>query len=413
MSRLLRFFNDHLRAHAPLIAGASLLLLLAGLCQGALIASIKFVFDDGKAHALPAAQTGLFGQLEHLRAWAMAHLPEASALRTGLLIPLVLVLLFAMKGLFTYAGTLLMVRSGIRATQAFRERLFAHLLTQEPAFFQKHPVGELITRSISDVGAVQGIASNQLAEAVREICVALTMLATVLYMDWQLSLTLFLAGPLVVLPVKRLSQRIRKVNHRNQEASSRLLQRLKEVFSNIRVVQGFARESYEVTRFQLQNQELYRLGMKSARASALSTPTRTSTPPRSSANTPGAPGATQPRETRRSAGRNWRRIRAPACGLRTAPTSASTGEPCGSSPRWWAAPKRTAAPPIIGQTSRNPESKDPAPSPRRTDAPPGPSPRGTARAEPRKDTREAPFRQVGAHGRRSRDRVRSSAAHPR
>ena len=272
MSRLLRFFNDHLRPHAPLIAGASLLLLLAGLCQGALIASIKFVFDDGKAHALQASQPGLFSQLEHLRAWAMARLPEASILRAGLLVPLVLVSLFALKGVLIYTGTLLMVRSGILATQALRERLFAHFMTQEPAFFQKHPVGELITRSISDVGAVQGIASNQLAEAVREICVALTMLVTVLYMDWQLSLTLFLAGPLVVLPVKKLSQRIRKVNHRNQEASSRLLQRLKEVFSNIRVVQAFARESYEVQRFKIQNQELYRLGMKSARASALSTP---------------------------------------------------------------------------------------------------------------------------------------------
>jgi subfamily B ATP-binding cassette protein MsbA len=272
MSRILRFFKDHLRPHAPFIAGASLLLLLAGLCQGALIASIRFVFDDGQVKAAHAAQSGLFGQLEHLRAWALARLPEASALRTGLLVPLVLVSLFALKGLLTYSGTLLMVRSGIRATQAFRERLFAHLMGQEPAFFQKHPVGELLTRCISDVGAVQGIASNQLAEAVREVCVALTMLATVLYMDWQLSLTLFLAGPLVVFPVKKLSQRIRKVNHRNQEASSRLLQRLKEVFSNVRVVQAFAREAYEVDRFRAQNQELYRLGMKSARASALSTP---------------------------------------------------------------------------------------------------------------------------------------------
>ena len=272
MSRLLRFFNDHLRTHVPLIAGASVLLLLAGLCQGALIASIKFVFDDGKARSLHMVQPGLFGQLETLRAWTLARLPEASALRNGLLVPLVLVCIFALKGLLTYSGTLLMVKSGIRATQALRERLFAHFLRQEPAFFQKHPVGELLTRSISDVGAVQGIASNQLAEAVREICVAITMLITVLFMDWQLSLTLFLAGPLVVFPIKRLSQRIRRVNHRNQEASSRLLQRLKEVFSNIRVVQAFAREPYEVERFRERNRELYQLGMKSARASALSTP---------------------------------------------------------------------------------------------------------------------------------------------
>ena len=112
MSRLLRFFKDHLRPHAPLIAGASLLLLLAGLCQGAIIASIKFIFDDGKVHALQAAQPGLFGQLERLRAWAMASLPEASALRSGgLLVPAVLVLLFTLKGLFTYGGILLMVRT--------------------------------------------------------------------------------------------------------------------------------------------------------------------------------------------------------------------------------------------------------------------------------------------------------------
>ena len=272
MSRLLRFFNDHLRTHVPLIAGASVLLLLAGLCQGALIASIKFVFDDGKARSLHMVQPGLFGQLETLRAWTLARLPEASALRNGLLVPLVLVCIFALKGLLTYSGTLLMVKSGIRATQALRERLFAHFLAQEPAFFQKHPVGELLTRSISDVGAVQGIASNQLAEAVREICVAITMLITVLFMDWQLSLTLFLAGPLVVFPIKRLSQRIRRVNHRNQEASSRLHQRLKDVISNIRVVQAFAREPYEVERFRERNRELYQLGMKSARASALSTP---------------------------------------------------------------------------------------------------------------------------------------------
>ena len=106
MSRLLRFFKDHLRPHAPFIAGATLLLLLAGLCQGALIASIKFVFDDGKVHALPGPQHGLFAQLEHLRAWVLHRLPEASVLRAnGLLVPLVLVSLFTLKGLFTYSGT--------------------------------------------------------------------------------------------------------------------------------------------------------------------------------------------------------------------------------------------------------------------------------------------------------------------
>jgi subfamily B ATP-binding cassette protein MsbA len=133
-------------------------------------------------------------------------------------------------------------------------------------------VGELLQRCINDVGAVQGIASNQFADAVREGTIALAMLGTILYMNWRLSLTLFIAGPLVVYPIRKLNRRIRTINHRNMEASSRLLQRLKEVFSNIRVVLGFAREPFEQERFHQQNDEIYRLAMKSARAGAISHP---------------------------------------------------------------------------------------------------------------------------------------------
>lgn len=274
MSSIRRFYREHLLRFIPAILGGTLLLLAAGLCQGLLIGSLNFVFKDNLQMAPPGAKAvGAFAALEHMKLWLMAHLPQRESLQqSARFVPLLMVSLFLLKGLLTYSGTLLMVRSGIRATQALRERLFAHLLNQEPAFFQKHPVGELITRCISDVGAVQGIASNQLAEAVREICVATSMVGWLMWMNWKLSLTLFIAGPLVVVPVRKLSRRIRAVNHRNQEASSLLLQRLKEVFSNIRVVLGFARESFEVKRFQKQNHELYRLGMKSARASALSTP---------------------------------------------------------------------------------------------------------------------------------------------
>ena len=119
---------------------------------------------------------------------------------------------------------------------------------------------------------MQGIASNQFADAVRELTMALAMLTTIMVMNWRLSLTLFIAGPLVVLPIKKLSQRIRRINHRNMEASSLLLQRLKEVFSNIRVVLGFAREPFEEARFHEQNEELFRLMMKSARAQSVAHP---------------------------------------------------------------------------------------------------------------------------------------------
>ncbi|MBL0211077.1 MAG: ATP-binding cassette domain-containing protein [Holophagaceae bacterium] len=272
MSVFRRFFKDHLLKYLPLNLGGFLLLMLAGLCQVLLIQTLNFVFKDNlQMGGAPGLSS--MAKMAEFKAWLMSLMPQGSMLQhSTYFVPALLVSIFVLKGAFSYSGTLLMVRSGIKATQALRERLFAHFMRMEPAFFQKHPVGELLTRSIADVGAVQSIASNQMAEAMREITIAAGMFAYLLYMNWKLTLLLLVAGPLVVLPVKNLSRRIRRVNHRNQEASSRLLQRLKEVFSNIRVVLGFAREPYELDRFRLQNEELYRLGMKSARASALSTP---------------------------------------------------------------------------------------------------------------------------------------------
>lgn len=282
MSAFFRFYREHLKRFLPLIAGGSVLLTLAGACQSAMIGIIQLIFSlllrmgelPGKTSPVPLEHLGGVARaLAVVKAWLAAHLPSAQTLQERIwILPALLVLVFLLKGVLTYAGTLVMVRSGIKATISLRERLFSHLLGQEPAFFQRHPVGELLQRCITDVGAVQGIASNQLADAVREITQAVVMLATVMYINWRLSLTLFIAGPLVVLPIKKLSQRIRRINHRNMEASSRLLQRLKEVFSNIRVVLGFAREPFEEERFRQQNQELFRLGMKSARVAAISHP---------------------------------------------------------------------------------------------------------------------------------------------
>jgi subfamily B ATP-binding cassette protein MsbA len=272
MSSLRRFFREHLAPYLLQNLGGFLLLMLAGLCQGALVTTLKFVFEENLGMGAPKG-VDAFAAAAAAKAWLMDLLPSTSSLREGVyFVPALLVVIFVVKGLLTYTGTLVMVRSGLRATQSLRERLFGHLLKQEPAFFQKHPVGELLTRSVNDVAAVQGIASNQFAEAMREVTTAVALLATVLWMNWRLSLAIFIAGPLVVLPIRKLSRRIRKVNHGNQEASARLLQRLKEVFSNIRVVLGFAREPFEAARFHARNEELFRLGLKSARASALSTP---------------------------------------------------------------------------------------------------------------------------------------------
>jgi len=276
MGYLGRFYREHLKPYILAIVGGMLLLQLGAMCHGLTTTMLRYVFPAAKT-ADKVAETGIFALVDKVQAsfqHLLGHLlGNGDALRTNAYaLPALIVLLFFLKGAFTFAGTMVIVKSGIKATQALRERLFRRTLDMEPSFFHKHPVGELLQRCINDVAQVQGIASNQLAEAMKEITVALAMFITVMAMSWQLTLAVFFAVPLVVFPIQKLSKRIRSVNHRNMEASARLLQRLKEVFTNIRVVMGFAREKYEVERFHHQQHELYRLGMKAARASFLTHP---------------------------------------------------------------------------------------------------------------------------------------------
>jgi len=273
MRILYRFFHDYLRPNLGLIIGGSALAALAGLLQTVLIGCLKWVFEAFDPQA--AAGGGIPDALPAFtatKAWLMTHLPNGSALQTSAFVPLVVMVLFAIKGLCAYSSSMLLARSGLRATQKLRERLFGHLLGQEPAFFQQYPVGDLLTRCITDVWQVYGIATTQFAELVRESITAVAGIAFVLYLDWKRSIVLLLAGPLVIMPLKSLSQRIRRIYYKNQEAISAQLQRLKEVFSNIRLVKGFAREGYEAKRFEGQNAELFKIGLRSAHAAAMSHP---------------------------------------------------------------------------------------------------------------------------------------------
>ena len=121
MSSFLRFFHEHLKRFLPLIVCGSLLLTLAGACQGLMIGLLRFVLDDSLAMGGGQDPTGMTMQV---KAWLFVHLPSAANVRQQVyLVPAALVLVFILKGVFTYSGTLLMVRSGIRATLALRERI--------------------------------------------------------------------------------------------------------------------------------------------------------------------------------------------------------------------------------------------------------------------------------------------------
>ncbi len=268
MNSVRRFLRHHLRPYLPGALAGGLVLTVGNSLQAMILVALKLLFD----HQLRMGGQGP-AQWPHAIQALTRFLPPAATLQSNiLLIPALIAGLFFMRGLLLYGGSVLVARSGMKAVKDLRERLFDRVLGQDPAFFQAKPVGELMNRILGDVGLVQQLVSTQVAELLRQVTMAAVMVVLIVRTDWRLALVLVLLFPLVFLPIKHITRLIRRQGHKAQSSADVLLQRLKEVLSNMRVVKAFAREDYESRRFQDQSQGLYRLGMKVIRIQALSSP---------------------------------------------------------------------------------------------------------------------------------------------
>ena len=313
MPPLQRFLRYHLKPYLPGTLIGALLFTLSNSLQAIIFLSLKLMFDNQFAMGTPIkatpppvvieqATTPLVrsGQVkpsfvprEQAKSYLVpsvrvkpAHvpvykinpkidrfIPSQEAIQSNLLfIPFLIAGLFFLRGLFTYAGTILVARSGSKAVKEMRERIFAGVIQQDPVFFHIHPVGELMNRVLGDVNAVQNLASSQISELLKQTSMALIMAVFIIKYDWHFALAILLFFPCVFLPIRFFSKTIRRQGHKAQGSQDMLLQRLKEVLSNMRVVKAFAREDYENQRFKALSQGLYRLGMRVIRIQGLSSP---------------------------------------------------------------------------------------------------------------------------------------------
>lgn len=144
-------------------------------------------------------------------------LSEPGSVATSLwLLPLALLTIFVLRALFLYLGSLWVARSGLRAVRDMRERLFDRVLVQDPVFFQRHPVGELMNRVLGDVNSIQQLASNQTSDFIKQVATALSTLVAIFLVDWHMPLVVFILFPLVYFPIRLVSTKIRKRGRENQ-----------------------------------------------------------------------------------------------------------------------------------------------------------------------------------------------------
>jgi ATP-binding cassette, subfamily B, bacterial MsbA len=177
-----------------------------------------------------------------------------------------LLLTYLVKGIGTYASSVLMTGVGQRVVRDIRTRLFDHILNQSAAFFSRWTSGQLMSRITNDVGQIQQAASETIADLIRESLTVIMLAAWLFFLDPNLAVICIAVVPLVVYPLVRLGQRVRSTTRRGQEHLEHLTHLANEGLTGHRIVKAFRAEAREVARFDAAGGALYRTNMRIASA---------------------------------------------------------------------------------------------------------------------------------------------------
>jgi ATP-binding cassette, subfamily B, multidrug efflux pump len=143
----------------------------------------------------------------------------------------------------------LMAVSGQRVIHDLRATLFAHLLRLEAAFFDRNPVGRLMTRVLNDVEAVGEAFTSGLFAVIGDVVVLAGVVGMMLWLDWRLALVTFALMPVLVALVVWFRGRAREAYREVRRRLARLNGFLQESISGMTVTQLFGRERHEAEGF--------------------------------------------------------------------------------------------------------------------------------------------------------------------
>ena len=149
----------------------------------------------------------------------------------------------------------LMALTGQRVIHDLRARLFEHLLRLEAGFFDRTPVGRLMTRVLSDVEAVSEAFTSGLFAVVADVVTLVGVVAIMLWMDWRLALVTFAIVPVLFAVAGYFRIRARDAYREVRRRLARLNAFLQESIQGMAVIQLFAREAHERAEFQRRNED--------------------------------------------------------------------------------------------------------------------------------------------------------------
>ena len=186
--------------------------------------------------------------------------------------PLVLIVLFAIRGIASYVNAVCMNWVMGRVVYDIQIQMVDRMLNLPTRFYDQNSTAQIIARISGDVNALTQAASSVLITVIRESLTIIGLLVWIFILDWVLSLIIVISTPIIAALVRAVAKRLRKLYRDSMQMGAIFLHHLQEVTSYHRLVKLYQTERFESERLSDLANQVRRLKLKQTIAREIAIP---------------------------------------------------------------------------------------------------------------------------------------------
>jgi len=184
----------------------------------------------------------------------------------------VVVGMIILRGITNFISNYCLAWVSGKVVMTMRRRLFKHLMFMPVSFFDRNSTGKLLSRITYDSEMIASSSSGSLITIVREGAYIISLLAVMFYTSWELTLVLFVIGPIIAVLITIVSKIFRKLSKNLQDSMGELTATTEQMLKGHKVVLSFGGQHVEEERFNKVSNNMRRKGMKMVTADYISDP---------------------------------------------------------------------------------------------------------------------------------------------
>ncbi|MEE2825674.1 MAG: ABC transporter ATP-binding protein [Planctomycetota bacterium] len=231
-------------------------------------------FIENKQRTIRSYQTDIKTQQERiawtekLEPWIQKYAPSDPYMTLVVLMCL-MIIGTVLRGLFLAGSIYLVARVGQRTILDLQNKVFSNVLKMEISEIEVKGTGDLISRIRGETSAIGQSITTLFGKTIREPLKMFACLAGAAWINWRLLLFSLLVCPLAGYLMVKLARMTKLAVKKSMEESARLLDRLYQALTYLRVVKAFNMQADEQQRFQVVAHDVYKKGMRIALYGAL------------------------------------------------------------------------------------------------------------------------------------------------